>query len=193
MASSRQRSICGGVFQRRAKRRHRLALAGEEQRIVPQQDADLQVRPPLDQGGQERSQLARQIVVRLAGRADQRGPAVDVPADDVDAVAAPPAAPCAGCRNRRRRRSAPRRGRPAPRARRCARAGRCVPEAGASNLARRTSPFVDPRSGVLNPFRQHGLTWLVAAGSNALAAKKCHFASARAGSCNERRTSRLIR
>jgi hypothetical protein len=157
-----------------SERRHRLALTGEEQRVVPQQNADLQIRSPLDQGGQERPELARQVVVRLPGGADQRGPAVDVPADDVDAVLR--------FQQRLAQRAVVGGGVDQHRAAVGPRHAPCVATGPENGTRRRFAderlriPRIEP--GALNPFGQHGFTWSVAAGINAWRREKCHFASA---------------
>ena len=81
-----QRVTRSGVRQPSDKRGKQLALAGIEQRIVPQQEMDVQVGARPHQVAQEVGEIAGKAVGRLAVGADELGAAVDVPADDDDAA-----------------------------------------------------------------------------------------------------------
>ena len=75
-----------GVRQPSDRRGKQLALAGIEQRIVPQQEMDVQVGPRPHQIAQEVGEIAGQAVGRAAVGADELRAAVDVPADHHDAA-----------------------------------------------------------------------------------------------------------
>ncbi len=102
MLSRQRRDLLGRAPLQRQPRKQ-LALVGVEQRIVPQQQIDPQLRAAAHQLGEEFGERRRQPVVGLVAFADQPGPAVDVPAEHEDAV------PCVeeGLRAPRRKNAAP--------------------------------------------------------------------------------------
>ena len=64
---------------------HQIALEDVEQRVIPEQQANLELGTTFDQRGEEWAELFRQAVGRAAGPVERRF-AVQVPADDVDGV-----------------------------------------------------------------------------------------------------------